>query len=88
MPAVISRTALILSPLALLSPAALAAPGQEGAWRIQGGQAHAHLGSSIATADVNGELRDLVVGHGSRRKQSTRDGVPLPRFPTGPPYHA
>jgi len=63
MHALISRTARILSPLALLSPAARAAPGQEPAWRIQGDQAHAHLGSSIATADVNGDgFGDLVVG--------------------------
>ncbi len=34
-----------------------------GEWRLEGGQAGAHLGSALATADVNGDgFGDLVVG--------------------------
>ncbi len=43
-------------------PAVSSAPG-ESVWRIEGGQDRAHLGRSLATADVNGDgYGDLIVG--------------------------
>ena len=60
------RTSWIPCGASVLSSVALAAVARaQGGpvWRIEGGQAGAHLGTSLATADVNGDgFADLIVG--------------------------